>query len=154
MITSPSCSQLIESVRGELTNKIQLVVTDKEALATLGMIDSILAGVAVRSEHEVAWIREEIAEIERGAEAVITASADKSGQISAALKTLRAHRSPSDHITDLNAEYRLAGEVLSCSIEAAMTGGNGLRKLVTDILAKRTAREVHIRGKFSLAGRS
>jgi hypothetical protein len=153
MITSPTSGQLLESVRDELRTKIKSVITDPEALGVLAMIDSILASVAVRSDHEVAWMREEIADIERGAEAVISANADKTGRVSDALKALHTSRSPSDHVTDLNAEYRLAGEILSCSIEAAMTAGGELRDSVTGILARRTAREVHIRGEFSLAGR-
>lgn len=153
MITSPTSSQLLAAVRNELQVKIKPCVTDQEALGILGMIDSILGSVEARSGHEVAWMREEIAEIERGAEAVIAAHADTGGVVSVALKTLRERRSPSDHIDHLDAEYQLAGELLSCALEAAMSAGGELRELVKGILAKRTAREVQIRGAFSLAGR-
>ena len=130
MITSPSSSQLIESVRHELLTRIKPVVSDAEALGMLAMMDSILASVAVRCGHEVAWMREEIAEIERGAETVIHANADKSGSVAAALTALRDQRSPSDNLDQLDAEYQLAGEVLSRSVEAAMVVGGDLRETV------------------------
>ena len=153
MITSPTCSQLVESVRNELLTKIKPVVTDAEALGVLAMMDSILASVAVRCGHEAAWINEEIAEIERGAEAVIAAGADRRGAVSAALQELRSLRSASNNFVDLDIEYQLAGEVLSRSVEAAMVVGGDLRETVKSILANRLAREVQIRGTFSLAGR-
>lgn len=153
MITKPSCSQLLESVRSELRTTILPAVSNPEVHARLGMIDSILASVAVRCEHEVAWLREEIREIERGAEAVIAAGVDRGARVATALNVLRENRSDSDHLADLHAEYNFAGEVLSCSLEASMPVGGELRKIVEGILAARLAREVEIRGEFSLAGR-
>jgi uncharacterized protein len=101
----------------------------------------------------MAWIREEIAQIEKGAQAVITAQADGEGQVATALRALQAKHSPSDHLPDLHDEYNLAGEVLSCALEAALPVGGALRKTVEAILAARLAREVEIRGEFALAGR-
>ena len=122
-------------------------------MTKLAMIDSILASVAVRSEHEVAWICEEIAEIEHCAEQVITAGADRGGQVITALEALRSNSNNSNHLRDLRTGYRLAGEVLSRALEAAMPAGGELRETVVNVLATRVAREVEIRGVFSLAGR-
>lgn len=153
MIVSPTASQLLDAVRNELTTKIKPAVSDGEALAILAMIESILASLAVRCDHEVEWLREEISAIEQGGEAVIDAKADKSGKVAAALQALRAGRGPGDRLPALHAEYQLASEVLSCALEAAMAAGGELREWVTNLLAARVAREALIRGEFSLAGR-
>jgi len=153
MIVRPTSKQLLEAVRKELRNTVTPAVSNPEVQAKLSMIDSILGSVAARSDHEVAWIREEIAEIERGAQAVITAQADRGGLVKAALKALESGRSQSDRLSDLHAEYILAGEVLSCALEAALQVGGVLCKTVENILAARLAREAEIRGEFALAGR-
>jgi len=153
MIVRPSSRQLLESVREELRTTIADAVADAEAQARLAMIDSVLASVAVRSEHEVAWIREEIAEIEEGARAVIAAGADGGDRVAEALADLDGRRAASDLVSELHGEYDAAGEVLSRSIEAALPAGGELRQRIEGILARRLAREVEIRGEFSLAGR-
>ena len=60
MIARPSSRQLLETVRTELRTTIKHAVTDADALARLDMIDSILGSVIMRSDDEVAWLREEI----------------------------------------------------------------------------------------------
>jgi hypothetical protein len=153
MITQPSCSRYLDVIRDELRTSVAPAVTDPAALATLGMIDSILANVIARCDHEVAWMREEIARVEHAAEAVLDAGADPGGTVAAGLETLRANRSASDHTADVRAEYDLAGEVLSRSLEAGLAAGPPLAALVRGVLEERLAREIEIRGDFSLVGR-
>jgi hypothetical protein len=153
MITQPSCSRYLDVIRDELRTSVAPAVSDPAALATLGMIDSILANVITRCDHEVAWMREEIARIEQAAEAVLEAGADRTGTVAAGLEELRANRSPSDHTADVRAEYDLAGEVLSRSLEAGLAAGPPLAALVRGVLEERLAREIEIRGEFSLVGR-
>lgn len=153
MISSPSCARLLEVVRAELRATVAPVVSDPSITAALGMIDSILQNVGVRCDHEVAWMREEIAEIEVVADAVVAANADTESRVSAALEQLRTHRSPSDHTPDVQAEYNLASEVLSCALEAAIPTGGTLRDRVRSVLEHRLRREVEIRGNFTVVGR-
>jgi len=153
VITQPSCGRYLEVVREELRATVAPAVTDPAAQAALGMIDSILAAVATRCDHEVAWMREEIADIEACATAVLDAGADPAGMVAEALAALRAHRSPSDHTGDVRAEYDLAGEVLSRSLEAGLARGGELAGVVRGALERRLAREMQIRGEFSLVGR-
>lgn len=153
MIVRPTSKQLLEAVRKELRNTVTPAVSNPEVLARLGMIDSILGSVAARSNHEAAWIREEITEIERGAQEVLAAKADQGGHVAAALDALRTKRSSSNRLPDLHDEYNLAGEVLSCALEAGLLAGGELRKTMEGILSARLAREVEIRGDFNLAGR-
>jgi hypothetical protein len=153
MIARPSSRQLLETVRTELLTTIKHAVTDADALARLDMIDSILGSVIMRSDDEVAWLREEIAAIERAGDAVLADGADGTGQVAAALAVLRANRATSYRLPDLHAEYNLAGEVLSRAVEAGSRAGGRLRRTVEEVLEERLRREVLIRGEFSLAGR-
>jgi hypothetical protein len=153
MIARPSGRQLLETVRTELRTTIKHAVTDADALARLDMIDSILGSVIMRSDDEVAWLREEIAAIERAGDAVLADGADETGQVAAALAVLRANRATSYRLPDLHAEYNLAGEVLSRAVEAGSRAGGRLRRTVEEVLEERLRREVLIRGEFSLAGR-
>ncbi|MDT7599808.1 MAG: hypothetical protein QOK26_1885 [Pseudonocardiales bacterium] len=153
MIARPSSRQLLETVRTELRTTIKHAVTDADALARLDMIDSILGSVIMRSDDEVAWLREEIAAIERAGDAVLADGADETGQVAAALAVLRANRATSYRLPDLHAEYNLAGEVLSRAVEAGSRAGGRLRRTVEEVLEARLRREVLIRGEFSLAGR-
>ncbi|MDT7592415.1 MAG: hypothetical protein QOH45_1946, partial [Pseudonocardiales bacterium] len=84
MIARPSSRQLLETVRTELRTTIKHAVTDADALARLDMIDSILGSVIMRSDDEVAWLREEIAAMERAGDAVLADGADETGQVAAA----------------------------------------------------------------------
>ncbi|MDT7647278.1 MAG: hypothetical protein QOC75_4278 [Pseudonocardiales bacterium] len=153
MIARPSSRQLLETVRTELRTTIKHAVTDADALARLDMIDSVLGSVIMRSDNEVAWLREEIAAIERAGDAVLADGADETGQVAAALAVLRANRATSYRLPDLHAEYNLAGEVLSRAVEAGSRAGGRLRRTVEEVLEERLRREVLIRGEFSLAGR-
>ncbi|MDT7773952.1 MAG: hypothetical protein QOC67_2876 [Pseudonocardiales bacterium] len=153
MIARPSSRQLLETVRTELRTTIKHAVTDADALARLDMIDSILGSVIMRSDDEVAWLREEIAAMERAGDAVLADGADETGQVAAALAVLRANRATSYRLPDLHAEYNLAGEVLSRAVEAGSRVGGRLRRTVEEVLEERLRREVLIRGEFSLAGR-
>lgn len=153
MISSPSCTRLIEVVREELRTTVAPAVSDPSTAAALGMIDSILQNVGVRCDHEVAWMREEIAEIETVAADVIAAGADSGSRVGAALQRLRTNRSTTDHTPDVQAEYSHAGEVLSCALEAAIPAGGNLRDHVRSVLENRLRREVEIRGNFTVIGR-
>ena len=98
-------------------------------------------------------MRDEIAEIEDVAREVVEAGADAGSRVTDALSQLRAHRSPSDHTAEVQAEYDLAGEVLSRALEATLPVEGALRERVRSVLEHRLRREVEIRGDFTLVGR-
>jgi hypothetical protein len=153
VIVKPTSAQLLAAVRNDLRDVIGPALSDPDHVIRLGMIDSILASVALRSDHEVAWVREEVAATEAVADRLVAAGHDDGGRIAEALAHLRANRSPSDHLADLHAEYNLAGEVLSRTLEAALVVGGTVQAEAEAVLAARVAREAEIRGEFSLAGR-
>jgi hypothetical protein len=153
MMTRPTTAQLVEAVRRELSDGVAPVIDDPRLQANLTMIDSILASVAVRCRHEIAWIVEEICEIEAAGDEAVTAGVAGSDAVAEALGKLRANRADSLHLDDLLDDYDRAGEVLSLALEAVMPVGGELRDRVEALLDSRMARAVTIRGEFSLAGR-
>lgn len=154
MISLPSSSQLLEAIKRELRENVRSVVTDPAATDSLDMIESLLGSVAVRCAHEIAWMREEIAEAETVAEAILKAGADQGGKIGTALASLRANRSTSDHTSDVQREYNLGSELLSCCLEATLLTGGDLRSRAAAALENRLAHELSIRGELSLSGRT
>jgi len=154
MISLPSSSQLLEAIRRELRENVRTASTDPAASASLDMVDSLLASIAIRCDHEIAWMREEIAEAEGTAEAVLKSGADHNGKVAEALDKLRANRSVSDHTPDVQREYNLGGMLLSLCLEAALPVGGALRTQAEAALENRLAHELKIRGEFSLTGRT
>jgi hypothetical protein len=150
--TAPSKSARVSVPNFDPPNTFRdLLIHDVESRRITGSIADVDA--ALRCDHEVAWMREEIAEIETVADYVVAAGADTGSRVSAALEQLRTHRSRSDHAPDVQAEYDHAGEVLSCALEAAIPAGGTLRDRVRSVLENRLHREVEIRGNFTVIGR-
>lgn len=153
MISTPSCAQIVQSVRDELTDTIAPAITDPGMLANLGMIDALLQTVVGRLDHELAWMREEIAAIEQLAETLVGEGADGDGKVAGALTQLHGGWTDSDHLPEVQKQYSLATEVLSCCIDIAVPLGGDLRTQTEQVLQARLDREVQIRGEFSLVGR-
>jgi hypothetical protein len=129
-------------------------ISDAAAAGVLALVDEVLRCVAVRSDHEVAWMTEEIEEIEHLAESLVGGSARSTSPVGEALAQLRADRSGSLHIGDLARDYSGAGEVLSRCIESAIAEEGGLSLQVDDVLERRLAREALVRGaEFALVAR-
>jgi hypothetical protein len=155
MITRPSSEQLVRAVRAELTEHVKPTVSDPAILESLGMIDSLLAMVERRVDGEAAWLREEVAAIEAAAAEIAGTHDDRDGRVAAALAELRPARGTAggSEMDALRREYSAAGEVLSRCLEVALPLGGRRRQQFEEILHTRLAREVSIRGDFSLVGR-
>jgi hypothetical protein len=154
MIAQPSSARVLEAIRTSLRDQVAPCVSDEGTQRTLAMIDSLLFSVIMRCEHEIAWMRQEIAEIEATAREILESGLGGTSPLRAALEELRLRRSSSDHADDVRAEYSLAGEVLSRSIEIALPLGGAILDRVQKVFDARLARELTIRGSFSLANRT
>jgi hypothetical protein len=154
MITQPSSARVLEAIRTSLRDQVAPRVSDEGTQRTLAMIDSLLFSTITRCDHEIAWMREEIAEIEATAGEILESGLDGVAALRAALEELRLRRSSSDHADDVRADYSRAGEVLSCSIELTMPVGGAIRDRVEKIFDARLARELDVRGSFALANRT
>jgi hypothetical protein len=117
------------------------------------MVETVLRNAAVRAAHEVAWMREETAGIERYAQAVAEL-APGAGPLAAALKSLADAPRDSLHLDDVVETYCRAGNTLSAALETAVA--EGLTSLVRqgeEILDVRAGHETEVMAGWSPTGR-
>ena len=68
MIAKPTTEQILNDCSRELMEVVLPAVTDETVQVTVFMMDLVLRNAAVRAAHEIAWMTEEIAELEAFAE--------------------------------------------------------------------------------------
>jgi len=154
MIVRPTTAQLLRDVRSELTTVVGPEVHGATAKVALEQIDIILEQCAVRSGSEIAWMIEEIDEIEAYASDVVAETGD--GATTTALEAGQAGRRGSLELDDLVLDYNLMSEALSCAIEACMSDPKqrALRDRGVEILRiRRAERETVVRANWRLVGR-
>jgi hypothetical protein len=155
MITAPTTAQLLNVVRQELAEKVAPAVTDPQVATSLHMIDHILRTLAVRAEHELGWMGEEMSAIENVASRVAASDLPGAASVAEALEEFRANMSPGLHAAEVAADYNRASEVLSRIVEATFASGGELRAAVNVLLDQRLAHETDVIGEdFQLVGRS
>lgn len=154
MITAPTTAQLLDVVRRELAEKVAPAVADPQVATSLHMIDHILRTLAVRAEHELGWMGEEMSSIEMVASRVAASDLPGAASVAEALEEFRANMSPGLHAADVAADYNRATEVLSRTVEATFTDTGELRAAVNGLLDQRLAHETDVIGEdFQLVGR-
>lgn len=152
MIGRPTTEQLLLDCRRVLAEDVRPSVTDEITQVRLVMLDKVLQNAAVRAAHEIAWMREEAADIEAYARAVDAATADDA--VRTALAELAAAPNDSLHLDDVTEVYGRAGDLLSASLEAALAAaGADLVRRGETLLAARLAHENGIVGGWDAAGR-
>jgi hypothetical protein len=154
MIVRPTTAQLLRDVRHELAEVVGPEVQTATAKVALEQIDIILEQCAVRAESEIAWMIEEIDEIEAYAADVAEATGDRATLD--ALEIARTGRSGSLQLDAMAGDYTLMSEALSCAIEACMgdPSQRALRERGVEILRLRRAeRETIVRANWRLVGR-
>ncbi|MDO8390306.1 MAG: hypothetical protein Q7V57_07440 [Actinomycetota bacterium] len=152
MITQPKTSRLIEVVQRELMSSIAPLLTDPSAIANVHMIHQILGTIGIRAEHEIAWLIEEIGQLEALGQQVVDAMPTAT-TVASALAASRAAASPSLHLDDVCARYSVASEILSCCAEA-VPEDCPLNAAVQQVLDARLANEATVIGDFTLVGRT
>ena len=70
MLSRPTTEQILLDCCRELMNVVLPALADETAQVSVIMIETALRNTAVRAAHEVAWMREETAEMESYARAV------------------------------------------------------------------------------------
>ena len=155
MISAPTTAQLLDVVRQELAEKVAPAVSDPQVATSLHMIDHILRTLAVRAEHELGWMGEEMSAIENVASRVAASDLPGAASVAEALEEFRANMSPALHAADVAADYNRASEVLSRTVEATYADTGELRAAVNALLDQRLAHETDVIGEdFQLVGRS
>ncbi|BCO36297.1 hypothetical protein [Mycobacterium heckeshornense] len=153
MMSRPACEQLVQLVRGHL-EMVAEAITDVQAKGILVMSDSILANVANRCSHEVAWMHEEISAVLAEADNYVANRQPGAHTVAEAIASVRNLDSTSLHVGDVQRRYDAASEVLSRLIENCRAADTATRSRVEQLLEQRLSREFDIRGSFALAGRS
>lgn len=153
MLSRPTTEQILLDSCRELMEGVLPTVTDETAQVKLIMLDTVLRNMAVRSAHEIAWMREETATIEAYVEDVIAADP---ADVAAVQAMARLAKAPRD---DLNLDavvevYCRAGDALSAALEAAVGGRFvELTSRGEQLLRIRSERETEVMAGWSPTGR-
>jgi hypothetical protein len=155
MITRPTTGQLVEVVRRELAERVAPAVSDQQVATSLQMVDHILSTLAVRAEHELGWMAEEMVAIEVVAQRVADSGLPGAGAVSDALAAFLTNRATGLHAAQIIDDYNRASEVLSRAVEATFGNEGDLGRSVAGLLDQRLAHETDVIGlDFQLVGRS
>ena len=153
MLSRPTTEQIILDCCRELTNTVLPALTDETAQVAVIMVETVLRNTAVRAAHEVAWIREETADIESYAQAVAE-QAPGAESVGAALKALADAPRDSLHLDDVVETYCRAGNALSAALETAVAGSlTDLVRRGEEILDVRAGHETEVMAGWSPTGR-
>jgi hypothetical protein len=153
MLSRPTTEQIVLDCCRELMTNVLPSLTDATAQVSVIMVETVLRNAAVRAAHEVAWMREETAEIEGYARAVAE-QAPGTASLEAALAALADAPRDSLHLDDVVETYCRAGNVLSAALETTVAGG--LAALVQrgeEILDVRSGHETEVMAGWSPTGR-
>lgn len=153
MISLPTTDQVILDCRRELLEVIGPEVHTDAAKVSVQMLENVLRNAATRAAHEIAWMRDETLNMEAFAKDTLVSLSSANG-VADALAALDAGPRGSLHLEDMARTYSLAGEALSCALEAALAAGNTeLSGRAAALLSARSAIEVQIMGEWGFVGR-
>ena len=153
MLSRPTTEQILLDCCRELMTNVLPSLTDATAQVSVIMVETVLRNTAVRAGHEVAWMREETAEIEDYARAVAE-QAPGAAPLEAALAALASAPRDSLHLVDVVETYCRAGNALSAALETAVAGGlAALVRRGEEILDVRSGHETEVMAGWSPTGR-
>jgi hypothetical protein len=152
VISRPTTEQVLLDCCRVLEDDVLPGMADETMQVRLVMLGKVLRNAAARAAHEVAWMREETAQIDAYARAV--AAGGGSDGLRTALDALAAAPHDSLHLADVVEVYVRASDVLSVALEVALADGRD--ELVREgeaLLATRLAHENDVVGGWDAAGR-
>jgi len=152
MMTLPSSSQLISVVRAEISSTLGGLSDDPAIVNCLAMIDTLLASIAVRCEHEISWMAAEIEDIHEVAQRLLGAGHDD-GRVATGLAILNRHHPTTLDAEAVRARYHAASAVFADCVELAPASDAPLQQKITEAIDHRLDHEREIRGDLSLVGR-
>lgn len=152
MLSRPTTEQILLDCCRELMTNVLPSLTDATAQVSVIMVETVLRNTAVRAAHEVAWMRDETADIEAYARAVAAQAPETT--LETALTALAAAPRDSLHLDDVVETYCRAGNALSAALETAVA--SGLAPLIQrgeEILDVRSGHETDVMAGWSPTGR-
>jgi len=153
MLSRPTTEQILLDCCRELMTTVLPSLTDATAQVSVIMVETVLRNTAVRAAHEVAWMRDETADIEAYAHQV-AAQVPGTASLDTALAALAAAPRDSLHLDDVVETYCQAGNALSAALETAVA--SGLAPLIQhgeEILDVRTGHETDVMAGWTPTGR-
>ena len=152
MITRPNTDALIEDCCRELMEGILPGLTDETLKLRLVMTETVLRNAAVRTAHEIAWMREETAVLLAYARRV--AARHGSMALRAALADAGAGPADSLHLADVADCYERAGQAFAAALAAAQEAGAAdLVARAREVLRDRVATEKAVMATYAVVGR-
>ena len=152
MLSRPTTEQILLDCCRELMTNVLPALSDATAQVSVIMVETVLRNTAVRAAHEVAWMRDETADIEAYANEV--AAQAPGTTLETALAALAAAPRDSLHLDDVVETYCRAGNALSAALETAVAGGlTGLIQRGEEILDVRNGHETEVMAGWSPTGR-
>jgi hypothetical protein len=153
MLSRPTTEQILLDCCRELMTNVLPSLTDATAQVSVIMVETVLRNAAVRAAHEVAWMREETADIEAYARAVAD-QAPGTAPLETAIAALAAAPRDSLHLDDVVETYCRAGNALSAALETAVAGGLAvLIQRGEEILDIRSHHETEVMAGWTPTGR-
>jgi hypothetical protein len=152
MLSRPTTEQILLDCCRELMTNVLPSLTDATAQVSVIMVETVLRNTAVRAAHEVAWMRDETADIEAYAREV--AAQAPGTTLETALAALAAAPRDRLHLDDVVETYCRAGNALSAALETAVA--SGLAPLIQrgeEILDVRSGHETDVMAGWSPTGR-
>jgi hypothetical protein len=152
MLSRPTTEQILLDCCRELMTNVLPSLTDATAQVSVIMVETVLRNTAVRAAHEVAWMRDETADIDAYAREV--AAQAPGTMLETALAALAAAPRDSLHLDDVVETYCRAGNALSAALETAVA--SGLAPLIQrgeEILDVRSGHETDVMAGWSPTGR-
>ena len=152
MLSRPTTEQILLDCCRELMTNVLPSLTDATAQVSVIMVETVLRNTAVRAAHEVAWMRDETADIEAYAREV--AAQAPGTTLESALAALAAAPRDSLHLDDVVESYCRAGNALSAALETAVA--SCLAPLIQrgeEILDVRSGHETDVMAGWSPTGR-
>ena len=153
MITTPTIPQLLATIRDELESVVLPHLDDATARVNVQMMQAVLNQLIERSEHEIAWMHDEMTAIEAAAER-LTPNLGDTTALDEAIGEFRSKRASTMLLSEVTADYQRACEVLSRLGEAAYAAGDGAAMdEVQALIDSRLATEHAAIGEFIAVGR-
>lgn len=153
MISKPTTEQILVDCSRELTEVILPAVSDETVKVAVMMLNLVVQNAAVRSAHEIAWMRSETDDLEAFGRSVLSAYSRASG-LKEALDALASAPRGSLHLDDVVETYRCASEAFSCAMEAAVAAGDDpLTSRGSSLLDRRVEHEAVVMCGWSPVGR-
>ena len=149
MIAKPTTEQILLDCCRELAEVVLPAIPDETVKVTVMMLDLVLRNAAVRAAHEIAWMTDEIEELQayvRDARPGGPPAPDTDAAAGGGAGTL--------HLDDVVEAYRRASEAFSATVEAAVAAGDErLVSRATEVLDRRIEHETEVMSGWSPIGR-